>query len=659
MKKVVTLDAIMVSFIAAMGYGFGYTVPSAFGWHPIVCFVICLALGSVLDAAANKIIFSSAVQKTTGRRHLVFLCVVLVFLAGYAVLARFFAYSLWNDVGTELTYSVVLPVVFFFLSLLVRAWKQKKLLTKYGTGESGFQVDEKAAEQWKQNFGVNAVLPEYAGNLAVRTVGGTYVGKKTKGGIRFLGIPYAVARRWEKPEPVPASDQICEAYCFGYSEVQPDNSHNILSRFPQGEDCLNLNIWTAKLEPEAGKPVFVYFHGGDGRYGGSASPANSLENISGAIGDAVFVSINYRFGILGTVDFSASGCPDAANYKDSTALSLLDQIEALKWIQSNIAAFGGDPENVTVAGDNAGGSCICLLAAMKEAKGLFRRALILCASVTDTPLDNARAAQAGENLLAEFPGDTVFARTAVTAEQLRDFSLRNYSLLELPPRDGKLVPHHVDEAVLSGAASDIEWIFGIAADDASGWQAMLAGNLSLDEMVESYYDAFRSALGSEKAAGLDALLSEYCNDGNPAEAKRALLSDFHYKASLLHDCRMLAQGGSKVHCFFWDVTGSIEKLTANSVSLVTAILGNAEFAEQMGYLHDGGLTEILQAFVGKYIRGQSLELYHNELKGVSEIAWEEFGTEGEHILHIQKDRVCMTDGVFAGNVRKLESLAFQ
>lgn len=72
MKKVVTLDAIMVSFIAAMGYGFGYTVPSAFGWHPIVCFVICLALGSVLDAAANKIIFSSAVQKTTGRRHLAF-----------------------------------------------------------------------------------------------------------------------------------------------------------------------------------------------------------------------------------------------------------------------------------------------------------------------------------------------------------------------------------------------------------------------------------------------------------------------------------------------------------------------------------------------------------------------------------------------------------
>ncbi len=659
MKKVVTLDAVMVSFIAAMGYGFGYTVPSAFGWHPLLCLVVCLALGSVLDSLANRIVFSSAVQKTTGRRYLVFLAIALVFLAGYAVLARFFAYSLWNDVGSELTFSVVLPVVFFFLSLLIRAYKQKKLLAKYGTGESGFRFDEKAAEHWMQNFGVNAVLSEADRKLAVRTVGGTYVGKKTGEGIRFLGIPYARAERWKKPVPVAASEQICEAYYFGNSEIQPDNSHNILSGAPQGEDCLSLNIWTAKLEPEAGKPVFVYFHGGDGRYGGSAGPSYSLGKLAGMTEDGVFVSFNYRFGILGVVDFSASGCPDAAEYEESTALSLLDQIEALKWIRANIAAFGGDPENVTVAGDGSGGSCICLLAAMKEAKGLFRRALILCASVTDTPADDKMAALAGKNLLAEFPADTVFARTAVTAEELRDFSLRNYQLLELPPRNGKLVPQNVDEAFLSGVASDIEWIFGIAADDASGWQAMLAGDPSLNNMIETYYETLRSALGPEKAAEMDSLLSGYGKpDRTVTEAKRALLSDFHYKACMLHDCRTLARGGSRVHCFFWDVDGNIEKLTANSVSLVTAILGNAEAAEQMGYLHDWSLTEILQMLLGKYIRGQGMELYNNELKGVPGFVWAEFSAEEENILHIRKDAIRMSGSVFSDRIRELENLAF-
>lgn len=115
MKKVVTLDAVMVSFVSAIGYGFGMVVPSAYGVNPVICFIICMALGTILDKLANKVIFSSYVQESNKRRYIVFAAVALMFLAVYVYLARFFAYSLWSDANTGLIYAVVIPVVFFLL----------------------------------------------------------------------------------------------------------------------------------------------------------------------------------------------------------------------------------------------------------------------------------------------------------------------------------------------------------------------------------------------------------------------------------------------------------------------------------------------------------------------------------------------------------------
>ena len=661
MKKIFTVDSIMVSFIAAMGYGFGYTVPSAFGLHPVICLAICLALGSVLDMIANKIIFCAYVQKSAKRRYISFACIALIFLAGYSYLSRFFAYSLWTDVKSEMTYSVVLPIAFFFVSFGINILKKKALFKKYGTGESGFLLDQKTTEAMKALNGENRKLPEYTGkDPVVRTVTGSYIGKKDKSGVCFLGIPYASAERWKKPVPAEASDGIYEAYFFGNTEPQPENRHNVLSFLNQGEDCLNLNIWAAKLEPQANKPVFVYVHGGDGRYGGSASPVCYLKNIAEAISDAVFVSINYRFGLFGVVDFASSGCPDAEEYADSTGLSLLDQLEALKWIKANISAFGGNPENITLAGDSIGGTCICMLAAMEKAKGLFQRALILCASSQDTPSDDEIASRLGKKLLEEFHAGSIAGLKTVTAEQLREFSGQNYDLLETPPLDGRVAPQDISQAYRNGAASGVEFIFGFAADDLSTWQAMLAGEVSLDDLMASYYEEFRSVVGTEKANKLEALLQRYMQPGmSITDAQKSMLADVQYKAKVLHDCKTLAAAGNKVRCFCWDVSGDIEKLTANTVSMVTAILGNFEIAEQMGYLHDKGLTEIMQALVSRFMRGQKPELFNNEVKGVSEIIWNEFEADRYSVLHIQKDSIRMSESAFSGNACELEKLVFE
>lgn len=624
-------------------------VPGAYGVNPIICFVICMVLGTILDKLANKIVFSSYVQESNKRRYFVFAAIALVFLAVYVFMAKYFAYSLWTDAKTGLDFAVVIPIVFFVLTLGVEAYKRKKLIEKYGTGESGFILDEAIEKKWAADFGTNAELEEYTGkNPTVKTTGGTFIGKADKGGVSFLGIPYAIADRWKNPVPVEPSDKIMEAYYFGNSEIQPVSNHNILNRFNQDEDCLNLNIWTKELTPDAKKPVLVYLHSGDGRYGGSANPIDHLKNIATNIPDSVCVSANYRIGVFGVVDFSSD------NDADTTALSLLDQIEALKWVKKNISAFGGDPENVTLAGGTSGGSCITLLSAMKEAKGLFKRAFIMCASTADVPMDTGRAAEVGQKLFEEFNAENISDLEKITTEQLRDFIGKYYGILELPPRGNKLVPADVAKSYLDGEASDIEFIFGISADDVSGWKAMLVGDVSLDEMTDAYYKSILSSISSEKGDKLGAILQKYIDSGlDKYEAKRALLGDFLYKACVLRDCVNLAKGGSKVKVFYWDVKGDIEKFAANSVSMITTILGNKEIAEQLGYINASDITEITQGLIGKYIHGENVELFKNEIKGVNEIKWDDFAEGKLNVLHIEKGRMAMTENAFSENVIEL------
>ena len=660
MKKLITIDALMSAFVGAIGYGVGYMIPEILGFHDIICYISCFALGEVGDQIIDKIIYTKEVQSNPERKYKTFAGLIAVFCIAFIIVKIILGQSLMGEVEEGIAETVLVPVVGFFISYITRHIKRYLLSKKYGTGESGFMFDKKAIDHLKAMTGENKTYGEYAGKDPVaKAVSGSYIGKKGKDVVSFLGITYAKADRWKRAIPVKDSTEFIEALYLGNSEIQPDSSHNILTEVNQDEDCLNLNIWTAKLEENKGKPVFVYFHGGDGRYGGSANPLYHLDNIAKAIPEAVFVSINYRFGVFGVIDFASSNLPDKDEYKDSTALSLLDQVEALKWIKKNISAFGGDPDNITVAGDSAGGSDICLLAATNEAKGLFNRAFIMCASTTDTPDNNDKVSLLGKKLIEEFDAKSVADLKNLTSKQLEDFSAKYYDMIELPPRNGNFIPMDVEQEYLNGAASDIEFIFGIAADDISGWQAMLAGDVSLDAIVQNYFEFFKSRVDKDKHDRLETLLNDYKKSGlSDTDSKKTLLSDFQFKACPLHDCNTLVKGGSVVRVFYWDVKGDIEKLTANTVSMVTSILGNADIAEQMGYLHEKNITEIMQNLVDKYINGDTPELFHNEIDGVDEISWNQYDAERECVLHIQNSSIKMAEHLFSDNVRELEKMMF-
>ena len=198
----------------------------------------------------------------------------------------------------------------------------------------------------------------------------------------FRGIPYGAPRvgdlRWKPPQPVEPWEGVRDCAEFGFSCLYVPYPPGSLWTGPewddpaeQNEDCLHLNVWTAAESPDEKRPVMVWIHGG------------SLKSESGAVGayggailarkGVVAVTINYRLGPFGYLAHpeltreSAHG--SSGNY------GVLDQIAALEWVQRNIAAFGGDPDRVTIFGESAGSWSVNFLVATPLAKGLFHRAI--------------------------------------------------------------------------------------------------------------------------------------------------------------------------------------------------------------------------------------------------------------------------------------------
>ncbi len=188
------------------------------------------------------------------------------------------------------------------------------------------------------------------------------------GSFAYLGIRYARAERFQRPVAIVKAEQSPYAVqrdkMFGPSCPQRNDRY-----VPQSEDCLFLNVWQPPRKVKTPRPVMVYFHGGAYSTGSVTDPLNDGA-ILAARGDVVVVTVNHRLNAFGYLYL-----PD--RFPDSGNNGQLDLILALKWVQRNIAAFGGDPSNVTVFGQSGGGAKIATLMAMPEAKGLFHKAITM------------------------------------------------------------------------------------------------------------------------------------------------------------------------------------------------------------------------------------------------------------------------------------------
>ncbi len=207
-------------------------------------------------------------------------------------------------------------------------------------------------------------------NTVVKTRSGEVRGSVVEGVNTFKGIPYAAppfgTHRFRPPQPVESWSGVRDALTYGPTVLKPPYfpPFDVLLEEPAipGEDCLNLNIRSPDLG-QANLPVMVWIYGG--AFANGTGAVTLYDGSRFARDGVVCVTINYRLGVDGFL-YLGDG---------QVNLGLLDQIAALQWVQENIAAFGGDPGNVTIFGESAGGMSVGTLLSMPRAKGLFRRAI--------------------------------------------------------------------------------------------------------------------------------------------------------------------------------------------------------------------------------------------------------------------------------------------
>ena len=316
--------------------------------------------------------------------------------------------------------------------------------------------------------------PVHAQLLNARTEGGLVEGKAEGSIAAFLGIPYgattAGANRWRMPLPAPHWPGIQKATRFAPDCAQeppyspPGGSPWSAEYQPAGtemsEDCLALNIWTPARKAGDRLPVMVWIHGG-GFAGGSGS-VPIYDGAALARRGILLVSINYRVGPLGFLAHPAL----TAEAGSSGNYGLADQIAALGWVQRNIAAFGGDPARVTVAGQSAGSASVHYLLATPEAQGLFQRAIAQSGSgmgLTPPPLAQAEAL--GEALAKAAGAATLVQLRAPPVEALfraaHDPSLGPPGPRFRPVQDARILPDPARQR------QDIPVLTGLTADEAS------------------------------------------------------------------------------------------------------------------------------------------------------------------------------------------------
>lgn len=375
----------------------------------------------------------------------------------------------------------------------------------------------------------------------------------------FKGIPYAAApvgdRRFAAPQP-PTVVEIVDATQYGATvATPPQRSPDIDALLPDpvraGDEPLNLNIWTPDLT--ASLPVLVWIHGG-----GFVTGAGSTEVFDGtafARDGVVTVTINYRLAVEGFVAIEEA-VPNRG---------LLDQIAALEWVRDNIAAFGGDPGQVTVAGESAGAMAVTTLLSMPQVRGLFRRAIAQSGAghQVHTPDEAAfvaelLAAELGVENTAQALGDIAQTRLfeafnkvlgdATASEDPRGLSIRRLAVQ--PVVDGDILPARPVESLRIGVGGEVDLLIGSNRDE----YGLFLQATGLHEVFdEAMLQASVDRLGSDVAALLPAYRAA-APGAAPVDLYQAIQSDWFFIVPMLRvlEARQVATANTFVYELTWN-----------------------------------------------------------------------------------------------------------
>ncbi|WP_246284768.1 carboxylesterase/lipase family protein [Gordonia asplenii] len=359
-------------------------------------------------------------------------------------------------------------------------------------------------------------------------------GKRTRAGsVSWRGIPFAAPpvaqRRFGAPEPAANWPGVRAADRYGKAEIQRREFTAVAPGkfWPMGEDCLTLNVFAPQRRSSSPRPVMLFIHGGAYLLGTAATPLYD-GSLLARDGDVIVVTAQYRFGAFGYLDFSAYSTPERTFTSNN---GLRDQVAALEWVRDNIAAFGGDPTNVTVFGESAGGSAVTALLTAPAAEGLFARAISESPALglvvdaeeaavfadeflrlladpdrksrtmerTEDPISPEKAQQ----LLTQASGREIHE----ASERLSRFAVRAGADAFIPfgpVIDGDYLPKRPVHAALAGQTHRVPLIIGTNKDEANLFAKMMSVLPGADEALLGVKDPEQRA----------ALIAVY-NDGHP------------------------------------------------------------------------------------------------------------------------------------------------
>ncbi len=334
----------------------------------------------------------------------------------------------------------------------------------------------------------------------VETTCGPIEGREKEGALLFAGVPYAAppvgSRRFKAAQPVEPWREVRAAKRFGPAAPQTPSgglTDSVAVRWD--EDCLTLNVCTPAAD-DGKRPVLLWIHGGGYRTGQGAIPWYAGARFANQ-GNIVVVSINYRLGALGFTDLSHLG----TEYASSGVNGLLDQIEALRWLQANIERFGGDPAKITIAGESAGAFAVSTLLASPEARGLFRAAIPQSGAAHHT-LPKAAGELCAEKLMETLEARTPEALAAVSVEAILDAqdristeigqdagSMGVFGVAVAPfyPVEGNsVIPKNPLGAIADGVSSEIPVLTGSNHDETTLWGYGAVDGDALQRAAASY-----------------------------------------------------------------------------------------------------------------------------------------------------------------------------
>jgi para-nitrobenzyl esterase len=430
------------------------------------------------------------------------------------------------------------------------------------------------------------------------------VKSKTSEVVSYKGIPFALPPvkdlRWKAPQPAKPWTGVRKCDTYGPDPFQnPPKAMSMWSEeyfipkeSTRSEDCLYLNVWTAAKSAKEKRPVLVWIYGGGFNSGGGDVPIYDGEATANK--GIIFVSCNYRVGVFGS--FAHPELTKESGYGASGNYGLLDQVAALKWVQKNIAAFGGDPGNVTIAGQSAGSMSVNCLIASPLAKNLFQKA------IAESGANMVNATRGMQNLAqAEEQG----VRTAQTLKAATLADLRNVSAEDLqtqvkgnfgPIVDGYILPDAIPTIFAANKQNPVTLL--------TGWnenEGMLSGKLKKA-------DEFKKQSGQTYGANANTFLKYYpANNEEEATVSQYKLSkDLMFGIQNYTLANVESKKGHKVYMYRFahkvPGTGIYENIGAFHTGEVGYAYDNLKFINRPWQPVDHELANILSSYWANFIK---------------------------------------------------------